>query len=252
MKENLKLVAATLTTTLVLLALWLWITGPGGVPETILPTPNTLFRTFWFAMSSGSLNQHIAFTLTAAALGLLIAAVASIVIGAICVMIPAVEAAVYPVVVATQSIPKIAIAPVVIAAMGFGIESKIFTVVVLCFFPLFVATITGMRSLDASYFDLYRSVSASRLHMLIHARIPAAAPYFFSALQIAITLSLIGSIVAEFVASSKGLGFIIKMRSEEMDVAMMFTAIFILSIIGVIGTSLVSMARRRIIFWQPT
>jgi NitT/TauT family transport system permease protein len=156
---------------------------------------------------------------------------------------------VVPVVFGLQSVPKIAIAPLLVAYLGFGLPSKVFTAALLCFFPLFVATVTGMRSVDPGLLDLYRVASASRLHLLRHVRIPAAAPYLFAGLQVAVVLAVIGSVVSEFVASTHGLGFIVKSRSQDLDVSMMFAAIATLSLMGVTGNLLVRLAQRRLVFW---
>ena len=133
--------------------------------------------------------------------------------------------------------------------MGFGIESKIVTVVVVCFLPMFLGTLAGLQSLDARLIDLYRAASASRTHVLLHARIPAAAPFFFSSLQICVALSLVGAVVAEFIASSQGLGYVLKTRAEDVNLSIMFATIVVLSVIGFLGGALVRAFARRLVFW---
>lgn len=240
---------ATLLTACVLLTVWAWATGPGGLQKTVLPSPADVLGALYNGWIAGQLWPHAAFTAQAAFAGLLIGTLLGLAGAALVVMVPVLEAFLLPVVFAMQSVPKIAVAPLVIAYLGFGIGSKIFTAALLAFFPVFVAAITGMRSLDPGLIDLYRVASASRWHVLRHARIPAAAPYLFASLQIAIVLSLIGSVVSEFIASTHGLGFVIKARSQDLDVSMMFAAIFTLSLMGVLGGAAVSWAQRRLVFW---
>ena len=157
-----------------------------------------------------------------------------------------------PIIVGLQSVPKIALAPLLIWYLGFGIESKIVTAALLCFFPFFVASANGLRSLSPELVDLYRAASASRWHVLLNARFPAAATNLFSALQIAVVLSLTGSVVSEFVASSQGLGYIIRARSQELDLSMAFVAVIVLSLLGAFGSLLVRVMQRKLVWWQAS
>lgn len=247
--EFAKTTLATFVTAAVLLLVWSQLTGPGGLPRTVLPGPMDVVGALHNGWVLGHLWPHAAFTVQAALTGLALGATAGIVVGAIVVMVPMLEAFVVPVVFGLQSVPKIAVAPLLIAWLGFGMASKVFTAALLCFFPVFVAAITGMRAVEPSLLDLYRSLSASRLHVLLHVRLPAAAPYLFAALQIAVVLGMIGSVVSEFVASTHGLGFIIRARSQDLDVSMMFAAILTLSVIGVLMGAVVRAVQRRVVFW---
>ena len=173
-----------------------------------------------------------------------------IAVGALVVLVPLLEMFLLPVVTAMQSIPKVALAPLIVAYLGFGPASKIFTAAMLAFFPAFLAAVAGLRSADRGHLDLLRASSASRWHTLWNVRIPAAAPYLFAALQIAVVFSLIGVVVSEFIAATEGLGFVIKARSLELDVSMMFAAILVLCAMGVAAGLLVRVAQRQLVFWQ--
>lgn len=249
MRDLARTLLATLVTAVLLIGLWAYVTRSGGLPPTLLPGPADVLAALHSGWVDGLLWPHAAFTAQAALTGLLIGALAGFAAGSFVVLMPALEAFVVPVVFGLQSVPKIAVAPLLVAYLGFGLASKAFTAALLCFFPLFVATVTGMRSVDPGLLDLYRVASASRLHVLWHVRIPAAAPYLFAALQIAVVLAVIGSVVSEFVASTHGLGFIVKSRSQDLDVSMMFAAIATLSLMGVTGNLLVRLAQRRLVFW---
>jgi NitT/TauT family transport system permease protein len=173
-----------------------------------------------------------------------------IVAGALVVMVPVLEMFLLPVVTAMQSIPKVALAPLVVAYLGFGMAPKVFTAAMLAFFPAFLAAVAGLRSADRAHLELFRACAASPLHTLWHVRIPAAAPYLFAALQVAVVFSLIGVVVSEFIASTEGLGYVIKARSLELDVSMMFAAIAVLCAMGVVAGLLVRIAERRFVFWR--
>jgi len=239
-------------TTLALIALWAYLTGPGGMPPTVLPAPMDVIRSLHIGLIDGQLWQHIVFTARAALVGLLIGGVSGLFLGTAVVLVPLVEPFLMPIVVGLQSVPKVALAPLLIWYLGFGIESKIITAAILCFFPIFVASVNGLRSLSPEILELYRAASASRWHVLVNARLPAAAPYLFAALQIAILLGLTGSVVSEFVASSQGLGYIIRARSQELDLSMAFAAVVVLSFLGVFGSLLVRAAQRKLVFWQAS
>lgn len=249
MTELIKTALATLITFCLILVLWSFATGPGGLPPSALPPLPDVIDALNVGWLRGNLYPHIAFTAKAAFAGLLIGVALGAISGAIVVLVPSLEPFVVPIVVGLQSTPKIAIAPLIIAYVGYGVESKIFTAALLAFFPVFVAAVQGLRSLDPLILDLYRAFSASRVHILLHARLPASAPYMFAGLQVAVMLSLIGTIVSEFVASTRGLGFIIKSRAQEFDVSMMFASIITLAIMGVTGTFIIQALQRKMVFW---
>ena len=249
MNEFARTAGASLLTACVLLALWALATGPGGVEPFVLPAPLAVLGSLRQGWIDGLLLPHIAYTGRAAAIGLGIGASIGIVVGGIVSMVRPLEYFMVPLVGGLQSVPKIAVAPLIIAYFGFGIESKIFTVALLTFFPLFVATVAGLRSVDANIVDMYRAFSASRLHILIHARLPAAGNYIFGALQIAVVLALIGAVISEFIASTKGLGFVIKTQAGELDISVMFAAIISLALIGALAGALVRFVQKRVLFW---
>lgn len=249
MSELVKTAIATVITFTCVLVAWFWLTRPGGLPATALPPPPAMLDALQVAWVRGTLWPHIIFTAKGAAFGLLIGVAIGFVLSATVVMIPVLEHFVSPIIVGMQSVPKIAIAPLIVSYAGFGLESKVFTAALLAFFPVFVSLVRGFRSVDPLILDMYRAFSANRLHVMRHARLPASAPYLFASLKVAVLLSLIGAIVSEFIASSKGLGYIIKSRSQEFDVSMMFAAVISLAIMGVLATAAIQFAQHRIVFW---
>lgn len=250
MKDLTKITIATCITFALVALAWVLATGPNGLQPTALPPPGATLDALYSAWVRGTLWPHIAFTAQGAFFGLLVGVSVGMVLAGVVVMIPVLEDFVSPIVVAMQSVPKIAIAPLIVSYAGFGLESKVFTAAMMSFFPVFVSLVRGLRSVDPLVLDLYRSYSAGPMHVMIHARLPASAPFLFASLKVAVLLSLIGAIVSEFIASSKGLGFIIKSRSQEFDVSIMFAAIISLAIMGVLATTIIQVLQNRIVFWN--
>lgn len=250
MSDFAKTAIATLITFALVALAWVVATGPNGLPSTALPPPGALYDALYSAWVRGTLWPHIIFTAKGAAFGLLLGVAIGFVLASIVVMVPVLEYFVSPIVVGMQSVPKIAIAPLIVSYAGFGLESKVFTATMMAFFPVFVSLVRGLRSVDPLILDLYRAFSASRLHVMLHARLPASAPFLFASLKVAVLLSLIGAIVSEFIASSQGLGYIIKSRSQEFDVSIMFASIISLAIMGVLATAFIQVLQKRIVFWN--
>jgi NitT/TauT family transport system permease protein len=248
MKDTAKTLLASLATLLVLTLLWWWATRPGGLGKAVLPTPGDVAGALRSGLVEGSLYPHIVATGRAALVGLGLGVCLGVAAGALIVLVPLLEIFLLPIVTAMQSIPKVALAPLIVAYLGFGLASKVFTAAMLAFFPAFLAAVAGLRSADRAHLDLFRACAASPLHTLWNVRIPAAAPFLFAALQVAVVFSLIGVVVSEFIAATEGLGYVIKARSMELDVSMMFAAIVVLCAMGVAGGLLVRLLQHRLVF----
>ena len=250
MKEAWKTALASGATLLLLLLWWAWATRTGGLDKSVLPSPADVAGALKAGLVDGTLHAHIRATAGAALAGLCLGVALGIAAGSLVVLAPVLEPFVLPVVTAMQSIPKVALAPLIVAYLGFGLASKVFTAALLAFFPAFLAAVNGLRAADRAHLDLMRASSASPLHALWHVRLPAAAPYLFAALQVAVVFSLIGVVVSEFIAATEGLGYVIKARSLELDVSMMFAAIVVLCAMGVGAGLLVRLAQRHAVFWH--
>ena len=157
---------------------------------------------------------------------------------------------VYPCVVALQSMPKVALAPLILVWFGHEIESRIIMVGLICFFPMFVNTVVGIRQTDQELLDLCRAFSASRRYVFFNAKLPSAAGEIFAGLQIGVVLALIGAVVAEFVASERGIGHMIDSAAVSLTVSNMFAGVIILAAMGVAGTATVRFVERRVVFWE--
>jgi NitT/TauT family transport system permease protein len=172
------------------------------------------------------------------------------VLGTLISQIRLVEVTLFPYVVAIQTLPKIAIAPLILIWFGVGLESKVVIAATVSFFPMLVNTIVGLKSTPQDKIDLMRSLSASRWKIFWYVQLPEALPFIFAGLNIGIVLSVLGAIVAEFVGAKAGLGYLILQMNYNMDIAGMFAALVVLGIMGIVLNSAMTFARRRIVFWQ--
>ncbi len=220
------------------------------VPEYLLPRPLVVAQTLWAGYASGLYWPHLFTTLYEVVTGYILGCGAALLLGAAVAEWRSLERLVVPYVVALQSTPKVALAPLLIVWLGFGVESKIALVVLICFFPVFVNSVAGFRSANPDMIDLLRVFNASRLHIFLNAKAPAAATAIFAGLQIAVVLALIGAVVGEFVTAKQGLGFLIQSSTLNFDVPTMFAAILTLAMLGIAGTGLVRFSSRRLVFWE--
>lgn len=222
-----------------------------AIPDYILPGPDAVWRSFVSGALDGSLWPHVVATLIETASGYAIGCVLAIVLGALLAESPVFERFVYPLLVALQAMPKVALGPIILVWFGFGSASKIALVVLVCFFPLFVNTVTGIRRTDPDLIDACRVFSASRAYLFFHVKLPSAAKDIFAGLQIGVSLALIGAVVGEFLSSQKGLGYMIASASVSMSTATMFAGVLLLAAIGIIGAQCVRWIERKVIFWAP-
>lgn len=231
---------------------WEWYVTARNVSPLILPAPSKIAAALYDGIASGVLIDAFLFTLKEIVLGYLLSAVAAFVLGTLISQYRLVEATIYPYVVSLQTLPKIAIAPLILVWVGLGIESKIIIAALVSFFPMLVNTIVGLKSASADKLELMHALTASRAKTFFLVKLPEALPYIFAGLQIGIVLAVLGAIVGEFVGSKAGLGYLIIQMNFNLDVAGMFAVLVILGVMGVFLNFLISTLRRRIIFWQRT
>jgi NitT/TauT family transport system permease protein len=242
--------AAPLVTLVAILAAWSVATGPGGLPSYLLPAPSAVFAALWSGLVDGSYWPHIGFTALSTITGYVIGSVAAIVLGVLVAESRTFERFFYPYIVAIQSMPKVALAPLILVWFGFGLSSKVVLVALICFFPLLVNTIGGIRRTDPDLIDMCRSFGRSPFFIFLHVKLPAAASSIFAGLQIGIVLALIGAVVGEFIASEQGVGYLIGSATVNMSVSTMFAGVIILAVIGMVGSAAVRALQGRLIFWE--
>lgn len=242
--------AASAATVLLLGLLWEGAILLYDIPAFVLPPLREVGGAIHQGWVEGTLWEHAAATVAAAAMGLAIGALAGIVLGALVAEIRPVSLAVYPLVIAIQSMPTVALAPLIVVYLGVGLPSKVATVALLCFFPLFVNTVAGVRGAPVALVDLYRAFGSGRWRIFRDVRLPAATDGILAALQIAVVLALVGTVVSEFVAAQRGLGFVIRAFASDLNVPVMFAAIAGLAALGAVGGALATALHRALVPWR--
>ena len=228
-----------------------WLVSPfAGLPAFILPAPGQVAVRFWKALLDDSLLVDTAATLAEVLLGLLAGTVAAVTLGYGIAKSRLFEQLVSPYLVATQAIPIVAIAPLLVIWFGPGIFSKVLICALIVFFPVLVNTVVGVRAVPAPFHDLMHSLRASRSQILRMLEIPAALPVLLGGLRIGATLSVIGAVVGELVGSNHGLGFLVNVGRGQYDTALVFVAVFTLIAMALALYGLVSLLERRLLTWQ--
>ena len=225
------IVGATLTF-VALLGLWEWLARSFDIPAWLLPAPSAIALAMleW----RNDLLRHSLVTLYETLLGFALAIAISIPLAVAVVHSAILRTTIYPILLAFQSVPKVAIAPLLLLWMGFGILPKIAVVFLVCFFPIIVATATGLSAVPAPLMELIRSLSASTMQTFVKIRFPTAMPYMFVGLKVAITLAVIGAVIGEFVGSEDGLGYLILVSTSQAHTPLAFAALVLLTAISIL------------------
>jgi NitT/TauT family transport system permease protein len=239
-------------TLVLLIGGWEWYVTAHKVSSLILPPPSDIVTALYSGIANGVYVNAMYATLQAIVLGFLLSASVAFILGTLISQIRLLEATIYPYVVALQTLPKIAIAPLILVWVGLGIESKIIIAALVSFFPMLVNTIVGLKSAPADKLELMHALAASPTKTFFLVKLPEALPFIFAGLQIGIVLAVLGAIVGEFVGSKAGLGYLIIQMNYTMDVAGMFAVLVILGVMGVALNVFITVLRKRIIFWQRT
>lgn len=243
---------AALRVLLMVALLLLWEGAVRGLklPAYLLPPPSAVFMGLVRGFASGVYVEHIWVTLTETMAGFVLGCALGFLLGAAVALSARFEYFLYPLIVMFQAMPKVALAPLIVVWFGLGIESKVVNAALVCFFPLMINTIVGLRAADEDRVALMRSLAATPFQVFWMLRLPGAGPTIFAGLEIAMIFSLIGAIVAEFVGSENGLGMLIQSMNFSMDVAGQFSVLFILAVLGLGLNACVLAVRRRVIFWD--
>lgn len=240
---------ASLSGFLVLLFIWEFLTKFLEIPNFLLPPPSQIGRSLYNGIASGLLPYHFSITAFQTITGFAIAAVIGVSLGALVTQIRLVEKVFYPWLIALQTMPKVAIAPLIIVWAGYGMQSKIITVVLVSIFPILVNTVVGLKSCPQDKMDLMKSLQASKWETFRLVLLPNALPFIFAGLNVAIVFAVLGSIVAEFVGSTAGLGNLILESNFQFNISQVFAILVILGVFGLTLSSLVRFTQKKTIFW---
>ncbi|MDA1004198.1 MAG: ABC transporter permease [Chloroflexi bacterium] len=214
-----------------LVVLWELTVRTLAVPSYLLPAPSRVWAAFLH--TRGALPAHIRTTLAEAVIGLAVAAVAGAALAAVIASVGLVRRVLYPVLVLTQNIPLVVLAPLLVVWFGFGILPKVIVVALIGFFPIVVSTVDGLRGADREIVDLVRSMGGSRLQVLTTVRIPSAIPAFFAGLKVGAAYAVIGAVIGEWVGASSGLGLYITRSQASFRTDQVFVAIAVVSTLSI-------------------
>jgi NitT/TauT family transport system permease protein len=232
------------------LALWALVAALKWLPPYILPGPGLVALRFWQALLDGTLARHTAATLLEVVLGLAAGSLCATVLGYAIARSRALERILSPYLVASQAIPIVAIAPLLVIWFGPNLFSKVLICALIVFFPILVNTAVGLRAVPQNLRDLMHSLHATRWQMLRHLEIPAALPVFLGGLRVGATLSVIGAVVGEFVAAERGLGFLINVARGQFDTPLVYATVLTLIAMALLLYALVLLAERYLLRWQ--
>ena len=220
------------------------------IPGYLIPSPVDIWRE---TMAIGpTVAGHTMATFKTVMLGFVVSILISLPLAVILTASPAIAAAVYPFLVWTQSIPKVALAPILVVLLGTNELPRIVITVLVAFFPLVISIATGLLSVPPELIELSRACRASKLSELLRIRLPYAIPFIFAGLKVAISLAVVGAVVAEFVNADAGLGFLIQTSTAFFKVPVAFGALIILSVMGVVLFQIVVVAERVFFPWSSS
>jgi len=230
---------------LIVLAAWQLIVMATGIPEYLLPAPSVIV-----ANVDRTLVIQLGVTFVEALIGFLIAGVLAFGCAVMFVRFSTLEEGLFPIAIAIKTTPIVAVAPLLVIWLGTGWWSKIVAVMLICFFPVLVNAVKGLKAADTEYRELFQTLGASRSQEFRKLRIPYCLPYLFSALKISSSLAIVGAIVGEFVGATQGLGYLIMVSSAHLETATLFTAIAAAALAGIAMFYAIGWTEERVIFWH--
>jgi NitT/TauT family transport system permease protein len=220
------------------------------IPPYQIPAPGAVLQALW--VDGPELLMQAVPTTIATIEGFLLSAVFGILAAVLIAGSRTIESYVFPLLVFSQSIPKVAIAPLFVVWFGFGLFPKVLSAFLLGFFPVVVSSVQGFKSVEPELLDLARAMEASRLQIFRMVRFPHAMPAIFAGLKVSITLAVVGAVVGEFVGSNNGLGFVLQRSIGNFELPTMFAALTVLSLLGVILFLLLDVLERLAIPWHAS
>lgn len=218
-----------------------------NVSDLVLPRPSEIIVTMWtrFPVLWPHILQTLYSTLVGFALGVSIGVTLGVIVGTSKVA----YAVAYPLLVGFSSIPKVAVVPIFVLWFGTGTTPAILTAMVICVFPIVVNIATGLATTEPELEDVLKTMGASKTEILWNVGLPRAMPYFFASLKVAITLSFVGAVLSETVASNKGIGFVMMTASSNFQVSLVFSGLILLAMMGVALYAIFSLLERRVTGW---
>lgn len=219
------------------------------VDSYVLPPPSEIVEQLQVQLSDQIFWGHVWVTSQEAMIGFAIGILAALVLGTAISQISIVEKTLMPYIVAFQTVPKVALAPLFVVWFGFGMTSKIVMAAVICFFPMLINVIEGLRSADADRIQMLKVFGAGKWQIFRKVQMPSAMPFIFAGIDVGIVFAILGAVVGEFIGAQEGLGYVLLQSNYNFDIPGMFGVLVVLSVMGLIGHAVVRVIQRRVTFW---
>ncbi len=229
-------------------AVWEIVVAVNATPSWLLPSPSLIARTIW--TDRALLLEHTAVTLIEVLLGFLAALIVGVLLAAAITTSPVIDRAIYPLIVASQTVPIPALSPLLLIWLGYGLGPKVIVTALVAFFPIVVNTVDGLRSTDREIIDLLRSLGADRWTRFRLAHFPSALPAVFTGAKVAVAISVIGAVFGELVGAKAGLGYLLVRSTAQFQTPRVFAVVVMLALLGVFLFSLVAIAERFLLPWR--
>jgi putative hydroxymethylpyrimidine transport system permease protein len=229
--------------------LWWLVVRAAHVPDYLFPSPPSVASSL--TNDAGLLSQAALVTVREIVFGYLLAVAVALGIAIVLHFFSALRRALLPLLVLSQTVPTVLLAPILAILLGYGIEPKLIVVAVVCFFPIVVNAVDGLRSADPELIRMMRTLHGGRLAIFRRVELPGALPAIFSGARVAATYAAVGAVFGEWAGSSSGLGFVILQAQPALDTARIFAAVLILSALALCLYALVTLAERLLVPWQP-
>ncbi len=224
------------------------LSGALGIDRLLVPAPSEIGRSLWENRSLLADNAWV--TLREVLLGFLVALVAGLGFAVALHFSPALRRALYPLLVATQTVPIVIVAPILVIWFGYGVGPKLGIIALICFFPITVNTLDGLRSVDPEAVKMMRTLDGSRGQILRRVEAPAALPYAFSGAKIAVAVAVIGAVFGEWAGSTSGLGHLILQDNAQLLSARVFASVVLLSAMAILLFTALALIERRVVWWR--
>lgn len=243
-------IGVPLLTGVVSLALWELVHRLELIPNVILPSPISVVEEMGILVVTDYFWSNLWVTLQEALIGFTLGSIIGFVLGVGVGMSRGISRAFYPYIVLVQAMPRVALAPVFVALLGFGMGAKVLTALVICFFPVFINTLIGLQEVDEDDLSLMRSLCATKGQIFRKLQLPGSLPLIFGGLKTAMTLALVGAIVGELSAANAGIALLIEAAAFQLRMDAVFAAILWLSIVAVVLFGIMELLDRKIVFWK--
>ncbi|KAB2977621.1 ABC transporter permease [Streptomyces sp. SS1-1] len=229
--------------------LWEFLVPALGIDEYILPVPSQIVDALGTQLSDSLFWTHMKVTLLESLYGFILGVGTALLLGTAISQVRLIEKTLMPYIVAFQTVPKVALAPLFVVWFGFGMTSKVVMAAVISFFPMLVNVVEGLRSADNDKVQMMTVFGASKFDIFRRVRLPSALPFIFAGLDIGIVFAILGAVVGEFIGAKEGLGYLLLQTNYNFDIAGMFAVLVVLSVLGLIAHFIIRTAQKRFAFW---